>query len=107
MPDVRPATLADADRIARIAAAGFYDDPVMALALPRRRRPPRPAPVLFGGLVRDTLPDRGTIHLADDACAAIWRDPSFEHGRMAADRVQDDAADDAPMPFTRGRAVPD
>jgi GNAT superfamily N-acetyltransferase len=97
MPAVRPATLADADRVTAIAATGFYDDPLMgwlfpddAVRLDRLRR-------LFGGLVRDTLPDRGTIHLLDDSCTAIWRDPSFEHGRMAADRVQQD---DAAAPFT-------
>ena len=100
MPDVRPATLADVDRISRIAAAGFFDDPVMGWLFPDDGVRIERLRVLFGGLVRDTLPDRGTIHLADDACAAIWRDPSFEHGRMAADRVQDEVADDDPMPFT-------
>ena len=30
MPDVRPATLDDVDLLARIAAAGFYDDPVLS-----------------------------------------------------------------------------
>ena len=100
MTDVRPATLADADRIARIAAAGFYDDPVMGWAFPDDAVRLERLQTIFGGLVRDTLPDRGTIHLADGACTAIWRDPTFEHGRMAADRVQDDAADDVPMPFS-------
>lgn len=102
MPDVRSATPADAARIARIAAAGFYDDPVMtwlfpddAVRLDRLRS-------LFGGLVDDMLPERGVVHLAGDASAALWRDPSFAHGRTAADRAADAVAADreaAPPPF--------
>jgi GNAT superfamily N-acetyltransferase len=100
MTEVRLATPDDTDRIAQIAAAGFYDDPVMGWVFPDDSVRLQRLEAIFGGLVRDTLPDRGTIHLADGACTAIWRDPTFEHGRMAADRVQDESAEEAPMPFS-------
>ena len=98
MADVRSATLDDADRIAQIAAAGFYDDPVMSWLFPDGDVRLDRLRILFGGLARDMLPDRGIVHLTGDACVALWRDPSFEHGRSAADRVQE-AADEGPSPF--------
>jgi GNAT superfamily N-acetyltransferase len=98
MPDVRPATLDDADRIAQIAAAGFYDDPVMRWAFPDDAVRLDRLRILFGGLARDTLPDRGIVHVTGGACVALWREPTFEHGRTAADRVEA-AADDGPSPF--------
>jgi len=57
----------------------------------------------FTGMVHDMLPERGVVHLAGQACAAFWRDPTFEHGRTAADRVKDavgDAPEEQPMPFS-------
>jgi GNAT superfamily N-acetyltransferase len=99
MPDVRLATLDDAGLIAQIAAAGFYDDPVMRWAFPDDAVRLDRLRLIFDGLARDTLPDRGVVHVAGDACAALWRDPSFEHGRTAADRAEA-TADEAPSPFT-------
>ena len=98
MADVRSATLDDADRIAQIAAAGFYDDPVMSWLFPVAAVRLDRLRLLFGGLARDMLPDRGIVHLTGDACVALWRDPTFEHGRSAAERVQE-AADEGPSPF--------
>ena len=99
MTDVRLATLDDVDLLARIAAAGFYDDPVMSWVFPDDAVRLGRLTFMFGGLARDMVPDRGVVHLAADASAAFWRDPSFEHGRTAADRAED-AADAGPHPFT-------
>ena len=63
MADVRSATLDDADRIAQIAAAGFYDDPVMSWLFPDDAVRLDRLRILFGGLARDMLPDRGIVHL--------------------------------------------
>lgn len=98
MSDVRPATLDEVDLLARIAAAGFYDDPVMSWAFPDDDVRLSRLTFMFSGLVRDMLPDRGVVHLAGDSSAAFWRDPTFEHGRTAADRAE--AADGPPHPFT-------
>jgi GNAT superfamily N-acetyltransferase len=94
MADVRPATLADRAVLADIAAAGFYDDPVLSWALRDDARRLDQLRVVFGGLADDMLPDRGTVHLAADASAAFWRSPGFEHHRSARDRL-DDAADES------------
>jgi ribosomal protein S18 acetylase RimI-like enzyme len=102
MPDVRPATLDDVDRLARIAAAGFYDDPVLGWVFQDDDRRLDQLTFIMTGLVGDMLPDRGTVHILDGVCAAFWRDPAFEHGRTTADRVEDavgDARDEPPMPF--------
>jgi GNAT superfamily N-acetyltransferase len=99
MADVRPATLDDVDRLGRIAAAGFYDDPVMTWVLPEDAVRLDRLRFIFTGLAHDTLPDRGLVHLAGDACVSFWRDPSFEHGRTARDRVED-AEDEPQLPFS-------
>ena len=101
MPDPRPATLTDLDLLAGIAAEGFYDDPVMRWVLSDDARRLEQLTAMFRSLVEDTLPDRGVIHVLADASTAMWRDPAFEHGRMAADRVaeRDQGAADEPGPF--------
>ncbi|MEQ1787479.1 MAG: GNAT family N-acetyltransferase [Acidimicrobiales bacterium] len=99
MPDVRPATLDDAALVARIAASGFYDDPVMRWVFPDDAVRLDRLRFLFSGLVDDLLPDRGVVHLGEGAAAALWRDPTFEHGRTAADRAGEATADQL-MPFT-------
>lgn len=83
MNDVRPASLADRELLAHIAATGFYDDPVLSWVLPDASRRPAQLRFLFASLVDDTLPDRGMVDLAGRACVAFWRDPSFEYGRPA------------------------
>jgi ribosomal protein S18 acetylase RimI-like enzyme len=100
--DVRPATLADVDQLARIAAAGFYDDPVLGWVFRDDARRLDQLTFVMTTLARDMLPEGGTVHLADDVCAAFWRDPTFAHGRTAADRVDDASGDapDQPMPFS-------
>lgn len=104
MTDVRPATLDDVELLARIAASGFYDDPVLSWAFRDDARRLDQLTFVFTGMVHDMLPDRGTVHLASAACAAFWRDPGFEHGRTASDRVQDAVEDlkhEGPSPFAR------
>jgi GNAT superfamily N-acetyltransferase len=93
MATVHPASPGDRRLLARIAASGFYDDPVLSWVLRDDARRFDQLLVVFGGLVDDTLPDRGTIHLAGDAAAAFWRHPGFEHHRTAGDRLEDAAAE--------------
>ncbi len=102
MADVRPATLDDVDRLARIAAAGFYDDPVLSWVFRDSARRLEQLTFAMTGLAGDMLPDRGTVHLVGEVCAAFWRDPSFEHARTTAERVKDEfdqAPEEQPMPF--------
>jgi GNAT superfamily N-acetyltransferase len=87
MGDVRAATIDDAEVLARVAAAGFYDDPVMRWVMPDDTARLAQLTFVFGGLVRDMLPVGGTVHVNDGASAAFWRAPDYEHGRTAADRV--------------------
>jgi len=103
MPEVRAAATTDIETIARIAAEGFYDDPVLSWVLQDDTTRLGQLIGLFRGLAEDTVPDRGVIHLADDASVAIWRDPTFEHGRTAADRIEEAAANapaGEPSPYT-------
>lgn len=103
MPHVRPATADDLDLLARVAAEGFYDDPVMSWALRDDHRRLGQLTVVFRGLAEDCLPDRGHVLLADEASACFWRDPTFDHhaeaaeGEGAGDDV--DGRDDRPGPF--------
>jgi len=99
MTDVRPAALEDRELLACIAAEGFYDDPVLSWVLPDGATRLHQLVVVFGGMVDDMLPDRGVVHLADAFCAAFWRDPSFEEGSTASDRL-DATADQEPGPFS-------
>jgi GNAT superfamily N-acetyltransferase len=92
--EVRAATRDDIDRLGRIAAAGFYDDPVMAWAFPDPAVRLDRLVFMFTGLAADMVPDRGVVHLVDDATASFWRDPHFDH---AGNRGGDDGR---PMPYT-------
>ena len=79
MSDVRPATLEDRELVARVAAEGFYDDPLMSWVLPDGSRRLEQLTFVFGGLVDDMLPERGDVWLADGAAVALWRAPGFDH----------------------------
>ena len=92
MVDVRSAALEDRSLLAEIAAGGFYDDPVLSWILRDDARRRQQLRVVFSGLVHDTLPGRGTVHLAGAASVAFWRDPGFEHHRTASDRLEDATA---------------
>lgn len=59
MTDVRPATLDDVDLLARIAAAGFYDDPVLSWVFRDGARRLDQLTLVFTGMVHDMLPDWG------------------------------------------------
>ena len=91
MGEVREATLDDATALAGIAAAGFYDDPVMSWVFPDATKRLKYLRFLFGGLVRSFLPDDGVVHILDGACATFWRRPGFEGHR-------DEAPGDSPLP---------
>lgn len=95
MPDVRAATRDDIELLARIAAAGFHDDPVFKWVFPDPAARLPQLRLVFGSMARDMVPDGGVVHLVDDACAACWRTPDHQHGRTAGDRVQDEGSGDA------------
>src|SRR5207249_115739 len=57
------------------------DDPVMAWVFPDTSFRLEQLRYVFGGLVRDFLPDRGTVHVLEDACVTFWRRPGFSSGR--------------------------
>lgn len=98
MGDVRAATLDDVDLVASIAAAGFYDDPVMSWVFPDPALRLEQLRYSFVGLARDFLPDRGTVELLDDACVTLWRRPGFAHD--SKDRGGGDDLPPPPVPFT-------
>jgi ribosomal protein S18 acetylase RimI-like enzyme len=101
MPAVRPATIDDLDQLARIAAEGFYDDPVLSWVFQDDAGRLDQLAFVMTGLAGDMVPDRGTVHIVDEVCAAFWRDPTFEHGRSTAERVEAavEGGDQPPMPF--------
>lgn len=78
--DVRDARLDDAEAVATIAAAAFYDDPVMCWALQDGGARRAQLHSIFVGLVYDYVPDRGVVHVLEDACVAYWRGPDFGYG---------------------------
>jgi GNAT superfamily N-acetyltransferase len=105
MPQVRPATGDDVALLTRIASEGFYDDPVMAWAMPDDGRRLGQLTTIFRGLAEDFVADRGRALLADAASACVWRDPSFDHHAAAEEEAAAAAAeaddDDAgPNPFS-------
>jgi len=65
--------------VARIAAEGFHDDPLMSWILPDEDRRPEQLRFVFGGLADDMLSGRGTVHLADEVSVSLWRSPEFDH----------------------------
>ena len=97
MSDVRPATVEDRELVARVAAEGFYDDPVLSWVCRDGSRRLEQLVDLMGGLFDDMVPDRGTVHLLDAACTALWRRPDFEEVRPASERMAD-----APPPQDEG-----
>ena len=100
MSDVRPAGLEDRDLVARIAAEGFYADPVMGWVFRDPDRRLEQLVELFGGLFDDMVPDRGTVHVLDAACTALWRRPDFDEVRPASDRMADAPVEPAPTLFS-------
>lgn len=93
--DVRVGTVQDRELLARIGAEGFFLDPVLSWVFPDLDTRAAQLLSLFGGLVDDFVPERGVVHVAGEASAAFWRDPTFESVTTAADRVEA-AGDDAP-----------
>jgi ribosomal protein S18 acetylase RimI-like enzyme len=77
--EVRAAGIDDVDLVAAVAAAGFYDDPVMSWVFDD------PATRLdllqsgFSGLVASYIKRGSTVHIVDDACVTMWRPPDFEY----------------------------
>lgn len=99
MSDVRAATADDIALVAQVAAAGFYSDPVLSWIFQDDHRRRAQLVHLFTGLARDMIPSGGTVHIAGDSSAALWRNPSYAHGRTSRDRVDDDAEPEGPELF--------
>jgi GNAT superfamily N-acetyltransferase len=91
---VRLATLEDTELAAGIAAAGFFDDPVMSWVMPDPEYRLGNLTTGFRGLANSFLPDRGTVHLLDDACVTFWRTPDYEYPGRG-----ENALDDGESPF--------
>ena len=102
MSDVRPAGPEDRDLVARIAAEGFFDDPVMGWVFRDPDRRLAQLANVMGGLFDDMVPDRGTVHLLDAACTALWRRPDFDQLRPVNERLKDaePPPEEAPDLFT-------
>jgi GNAT superfamily N-acetyltransferase len=83
MDEVRAADVSEARLLADIAAAGFFDDPVMMWVFPDDATRLDLLKIAFHGLVRDFLPDRGTVHVLDNACVTMWRPPHHDYSRIA------------------------
>jgi GNAT superfamily N-acetyltransferase len=86
--DVRNAREQDAGVLSAILAAAFYDDPVTSWVFPEPTARPAQLGVVFFGLAGAFLPDRGTVHLLDDASASFWRAPGFDHAHAEGDSDQ-------------------
>jgi GNAT superfamily N-acetyltransferase len=88
MTDVRVASSDDIDLVARIGAAGFYDDPVMGWAFRDPTTRLERLTWVFTGLSTDMIAT-STVHVGDDACMSLWRGPEFDHrageGELPAD----------------------
>jgi GNAT superfamily N-acetyltransferase len=101
VPGPRLATATDRALLAGIAAAGFYDDPVMSWVFQDPDDRLAKLTDLFGGLVDDFFPDRGLVHVLDDASVTFWRDPDFHHHPDPSEGPDDGAAgEDFVNPYT-------
>jgi GNAT superfamily N-acetyltransferase len=79
VPEVRIADAGDTSLVAGIAARGFFDDPVMSWVFRDASTRLAQLQLAFHGLLDTYLPDAGTVHILDDACASLWRAPGFDY----------------------------
>jgi GNAT superfamily N-acetyltransferase len=86
MTEARVAGVDDVKLVATIAAQGFYQDPVMCWVFPDRASRLDLLHIAFEGLLDTYLPDAGTVHVLDDACASMWRSPTFDYTAPAEPR---------------------
>lgn len=102
MTDVRVASVGDLDLVARIGAAGFYDDPVMRWALQDDATRLERLEWTFTGLAADVVRN-GVVQVGEDACASLWRTPDFDHhapgGELPDDLGEVPLADDEIVRF--------
>lgn len=91
MVKVRAAATQDIGLVAEIGAVGFYADPVMRWAFRDDAARLDQLRLVFAGIAGDFIAGRGTVDIGDDACVALWRDPTFDHA------AADAAADEAPF----------
>jgi GNAT superfamily N-acetyltransferase len=90
--------------VARIAARGFQDDPVMGWLFPDPAERPRLLDLAFRGLAQRHFAGPGLIHVLDEACAAFWR-PPLEWSGAATERRQPDAWPEKPESQPPGHSV--
>jgi GNAT superfamily N-acetyltransferase len=89
VPEARLATLDDRALLARVAAAAFYDDPVMSWVFQDPADRLAKLEDIFGGVVDDFFPDRGVVQVVDDASVAFWRGPDFDHHPQPSEATGD------------------
>lgn len=91
MSDVTTATGDDVELVVAIAAAAFFDDPIMTWAFEDadQRRPYLEK--LLRAVADGYLPEGGVVHLCQTSTVALWRSPSYEHHRPIATAVEDRA----------------
>lgn len=61
--------------MAKVAALGFYDDPVMSWVFPDQSTRAAALPAAFFGVAQQTQARNGRIDLIDDAATALWLPP--------------------------------
>lgn len=98
---MRDAAPDEVELLARIAAASFYDDPVMGWIFPDSTARLDQLRTVFIGFAHGYFPDRGVVHVIGDACASFWRRPDFDHRPGAAD-----ASDESGPPGTEAETEP-
>ncbi|MFT4245966.1 MAG: N-acetyltransferase [Micrococcaceae bacterium] len=78
---VEQATKADIESCAKILANAFKDDPVVADILPGKHNRVQRLTIMFGAIMRTTVPHSGVIDIAREAAdkpiigVAIWENP--------------------------------
>ena len=74
---MRDATEDDVALVADIAAAGFFDDPLMSWVLPDPSTRLGLLRAAFTGLASSFLIETSELHVVDDACVTMWRTPEW------------------------------
>jgi GNAT superfamily N-acetyltransferase len=94
----------DEELVARIAARGFQNDPVMVWLFPDPAERPRLLELAFRGLAQRHFAGPGLIHVLDETCAAFWRPPP-EWSGPATGRGEPDASPKRPESQPPGPSV--
>jgi GNAT superfamily N-acetyltransferase len=88
----------DEELVARVAARGFHDDPVMGWLFPDPAERPRLLELAFRGLAQRHFAGPGLIHVLDEACAAFWRPPLEPSGDATGPHQPDASPEESAAP---------